>query len=159
MPYSQTLPHSDKGLQQMCIPLVSFHNGLICCWRDCLLKKENQIIICSPSCHSKPFFLWNIKENILKYVGPIEFHSVDKKPKKTKKKNNYGSQWNLKHMVINISAAYQNILQVWNDMKVSKWLQIFLFIFIYLFKPGSHCAILAMIWSSETNLENPKRFL
>ncbi len=25
-------------------------------------------------------------------------------------------------------------------------------------KPGSHCAILAMIWSSETNLENPKRF-
>ncbi len=26
-------------------------------------------------------------------------------------------------------------------------------------KPGSHCAILAMIWSSETNFENPKRFL
>ncbi len=23
-------------------------------------------------------------------------------------------------------------------------------------KPGSHCAILATIWSSEINLENPK---
>ncbi len=27
------------------------------------------------------------------------------------------------------------------------------------FKPSSHCAILATIWSSETNFENPKRFL
>ncbi len=26
-------------------------------------------------------------------------------------------------------------------------------------KPGSHCAILATIWLSETNFENPKRFL
>ncbi len=26
-------------------------------------------------------------------------------------------------------------------------------------KPGSHCAILATICSSETNFENPKRFL
>ncbi len=26
-------------------------------------------------------------------------------------------------------------------------------------KPGSHCAILTTIWSSETNFENPKRFL
>ncbi len=28
-----------------------------------------------------------------------------------------------------------------------------------LLKPGSHCAILATIWSSETNFENPNRFL
>ncbi len=26
-------------------------------------------------------------------------------------------------------------------------------------KPSSHCGILATIWSSETNFENPKRFL
>ncbi len=30
-------------------------------------------------------------------------------------------------------------------LKLQKWL-----------KPGSHCAILATIWSSETNFENPK---
>ncbi len=29
----------------------------------------------------------------------------------------------------------------------------------YGFKPDSHCAILNKIWLSETNFENPKRFL
>ncbi len=52
----------------------------------------------------------------------------------------------LTHWIIN------QFIQNWFVQKWIKWLPLWV-------KPGSHCAILATIWLSETNFENPKRFL
>ncbi len=56
------------------------------------------------------------------------------------------AQPHLQHLLLSaINFRVATVSKLWNS---GQWL-----------KFGSHCAILATIWSSETHFENPKRFL